>query len=257
MNTTRLIIISVTLALVIGSGVLIMALTNNPAKATASEKSGPRTVPEIDLAVPSELETASFGLGCFWGAEASFGVVEGVYKTRVGYAGGTKDNPSYYDLGNHTETVQIDYDPTLISFEELVQIFLLSHNPFAASWSRQYMSAVFYRDESQRESAMKAISDFEHEQNRKVQTQVLPVNEFYLAEDYHQKYLLQLNRQIMQEYNTIFSDFQDFVNSTSAARANGFVTGKGSMKLLDSSLPLMGLSEQAQQILRRAVVRQR
>ncbi len=257
MNSIRLLLTAAILILIIGSGVLIMALTNNPEGTTTSRQTRPQDLPEIDLAVPSELATASFGLGCFWGPEASFGVVEGVYRTRVGYAGGTKHNPSYHDLGDHTETVQVDFDPAIVSYEQLIIVFLDTHNPFAPSWSRQYMSAVFFHNESQKETAERVISDYQSKHTRTVQTRVLPVNEFYLAEDYHQKYLLQLNRQIMQEYNTIFSVFQDFVNSTSAARANGFVTGKGSIELLNSSLPLMGLSEQAQQVLRRAVARQK
>jgi peptide methionine sulfoxide reductase msrA/msrB len=83
-------------------------------------------------------ETAIFALGCFWGPDASFGALEGVVRTRVGYAGGTTENPSYKIIGDHTETIEIDYDPNIISYQELVEIFFDSHNPYTNSYSRQY-----------------------------------------------------------------------------------------------------------------------
>jgi len=257
MNYGRILVTAIILTLITGSGVLIMALTNENNKQDQTEQVNASNVPEIDLNVPSELETASFGLGCFWGAEASFGVVEGVYRTRVGYAGGAKENPSYYNLGDHTETVQVDFDPAYVSYEELILVFLESHNPFSPSWSRQYMSAIFFHNDSQREIAEGVVSDYESKHSRTLQTSILPVKEFYLAEDYHQKYLLQQNRQITQEYSKIYPDFSDFVNSTSVARANGFIYGKGSLEQLEATVPLMGLSEESQDFLRRTLSRTR
>ena len=74
-------------------------------------------------------------------------------RTRVGYSGGTKENPTYHDLGDHTETVQIDYDPTRVSYDKLLEIFWKSHNPRYQSRSRQYMIAVFYQDAEQKKRA--------------------------------------------------------------------------------------------------------
>lgn len=78
-------------------------------------------IPPIDVQTLRETETAAFALGCFWGAEAQFGCLPGIVYTRVGYAGGTKENPTYHNLGDHTETVQVVYDPSEISYEELQQ----------------------------------------------------------------------------------------------------------------------------------------
>jgi len=78
-------------------------------------------------------ETATFALGCFWGPDASFGALEGVVRTRVGYAGGTTEGPTYKMIGDHTETIEIDYDPAVISYRELLEIFFDSHNPYSQS----------------------------------------------------------------------------------------------------------------------------
>ena len=84
-----------------------------------------------------DTETATFALGCFWGPDASFGALEGVVRTRVGYAGGDKVNPTYKMIGDHTETIEIDYDPEVISYTELLEIFFASHDPYRAAYSRQ------------------------------------------------------------------------------------------------------------------------
>src|SRR6056297_3828024 len=89
-----------------------------------------------------ETETATFALGCFWGPDASFGALEGVIRTRVGYAGGSTEGPTYKMIGDHTETIEIDYDPAVISYRELLEIFFDSHNPYSQSYSRQYASLI-------------------------------------------------------------------------------------------------------------------
>src|SRR5262249_18399740 len=76
----------------------------------------------------------------------------GVVRTRVGYTGGTSKDPTYYSLGDHTETLQIDFDPTVITYEQLLEVFWHTHNPCAQPWSRRYMSTVFYHGESQKHS---------------------------------------------------------------------------------------------------------
>ena len=86
-------------------------------------------LPPIDAAAPSNIETATFALGCFWSPDARFGVVPGVVRTRVGYAGGNTQNPSYHDLGGHTESIQIDYDPTQTSYKTMLELFWANHTP--------------------------------------------------------------------------------------------------------------------------------
>ena len=108
-------------------------------------------------------------------------------RTRVGYAGGSQENPTYYKLGDHTETVEIDYDPNSISYEELLDIFWGSHNPARPALSVQYKSAIFYHNEDQKRLALESKERLEAELNMAILTEILPYSRFYLAEDYHQK----------------------------------------------------------------------
>jgi len=159
----------------------------------------------------------------------------------VGYTGGTKDNPTYYALGDHTETVQIDYDPAKISYGELLDIFWSSHNPTARSWSQQYKAAIFYHDEKQEKLAMETRAREEKVKGR-IYTEILPATEFYLAEDYHQKYYLQNVPPLAVEFNAIYPDGEDFINSTAVARVNGYLGGYGSLAQLEEELSSLGLS---------------
>ena len=143
-------------------------------------------------------------------------------RTRVGYSGGTKKNPTYYSLGDHTETFQIDYDPARISYEQLLDIFWKNHDPAIKSWSRQYMAAVFYHNEEQKQLAIKSRAREEERQKTKIYTDVLPASEFYLAEDYHQKYYLRRERELLREFTAIYPALKDFISSTAVARANGY-----------------------------------
>ena len=90
-------------------------------------------IPPIDRSVPEELKTATFAAGCFWAPDARFGVISGVVRTRVGYSGGAEENPTYYEMKDHTETLQLDYDPGRVSYVELLDVFFGAHNPFARS----------------------------------------------------------------------------------------------------------------------------
>jgi len=147
-------------------------------------------VPAIDASTPVRTETATFALGCFWGADSRFGSIDGVARTRVGYAGGSSNNPIYYNLDGHSETIQIAYDPTKVTYEELLDVFWDSHHPSAEPYSRQYMSIVFYHNEEQRRLAIESKECEESRSGLSVITEIIPFSEFYLAEDYHQKYYL-------------------------------------------------------------------
>ena len=120
-------------------------------------------------------------------------------RTRVGYTGGITDNPTYHDLGKHSETVQMDYDPSQISYEQLLDVFWAGHKPTMPAYSRQYASIIFYHTEEQRQLAVESNERQEQKQGRKLYTEILPASEFYLAEDYHQKYYLQSMREWMAE----------------------------------------------------------
>ena len=163
-------------------------------------------------------------------------------RTRVGYAGGTQKDPTYYNLGDHTEPLQIDYDPTQISYEELLAIFWDSHNPAKPPFSRQYQSIIFYHSEEQKRLAMETKAHVEDKTKAKVLTEIIPANEFYLAEDYHQKYYLQLVPELKKEFSAIYPNIDDFIASTAAARVNGYVGGYGTVEILPEEIDSFGLS---------------
>ena len=108
----------------------------------------------------------------------------------MGYTGGKLEKPTYRRLGDHTESIQIDYDPKRISYERLLEIFWANHNPTRLTGSRQYMPAIFYHNEEQRAIAEKLMSDFDkrHLWQKPIVTELVPAGRFYPAEDYHQKY---------------------------------------------------------------------
>ena len=166
-------------------------------------------------------------------------------RTRVGYTGGRTANPTYHNLGDHSETIQIDYDPSQISYKELLDIFWKSHNPQTQAWSRQYMSAVFFHNDEQKRLALETKQGEADRRNAEIFTQILPASTFYLAEDYHQKYRLRQDRDLLKELSTIYPNLEDFINSTAVTRVNGYLSGYGSSDMLQKELPNLGLSPAA------------
>lgn len=199
------------------------------------------------------LTSATFGMGWFWGPDARFGIEKGVVRTRVGYAGGTKENPTYRSMGDHTEVIQIDYDPQQISYEELLYIFWSNHSPEGRPWSRQYMSIVLYHDEDQEKITQAIKLMIENKKGQKIFTEVNPLKRFYLAETYHQKYYLQMRKELMAEFKGIYPDSMEFFNSTAAARVNGYVAGEGTTSKLEEEINLFGLSDKGRELLRKIV----
>jgi peptide-methionine (S)-S-oxide reductase len=144
-------------------------------------------------------EKATFAAGCFWSIEAAFRRIKGVIKTQVGYTGGDYENPSYRDVCSgktgHAESVQIEFDPNVVSYEDLLHAFWQMHDP--ASKNRQgldignqYRSAIFYHNDEQREKAMKSRDRLSSsgKYKKKIVTEIEPAREFYRAEEYHQRY---------------------------------------------------------------------
>lgn len=146
-----------------------------------------------------EKEKATFAAGCFWGVEYLFSRIEGVVKTTVGYTGGKSKDPNYQQVctGNtgHAEAVEVLFDPTVISYEELLQILFKNHDPTmpnrqGVDVGSQYRSAIFYHSQLQSDLAKSVINSLEKTNffSRPIVTQVVPATQFYLAEEYHQKY---------------------------------------------------------------------
>jgi methionine-S-sulfoxide reductase len=143
-------------------------------------------------------ETATLAGGCFWGVEELIRKLPGVTDTTVGYAGGTLDKPQYEDVKTgrtgHAESLQIVFDPSKITFDEILDFFFRLHDPTTANRQgndigTQYRSAIFYHDDAQRESAERAIQRAQPKWPRPIVTEVVPFTNFYEAEDYHQDYL--------------------------------------------------------------------
>jgi len=143
---------------------------------------------------------ATFGAGCFWGVEATFRQINGVTDTAVGYAGGTSEQPTYEAVCSkrtgHAEVVRVVYDPGVVSYEQLLQIFFSCHDPTTLNRQgpdvgSQYRSVVFYHDEAQRAAvtAFKEQLERSGRYERPIVTEVIPVPTFYRAEAYHQQYL--------------------------------------------------------------------
>ena len=173
--------------------------------------------------------------------------MDGVVRTRVGYAGGQKIDPTYRSIGDHSETIQIDYDPKRVSYKDLLLVFWQSHDPTYKAWSRQYMSAIFYHNDEQRKLALETRKFEENQRNKKIHTDIQPFGKFYLAEDYHQKYELRRSSELMREFKAMYPRDIDFINSTAAARVNGYIGGHGEPEEFKATIKNLGLSTAGQQ----------
>jgi len=212
---------------------------------TVEDDQPPLTALEADAEAlaPADTETATFGMGCFWGPDARFGATAGVVRTRVGYAGGSEANPTYYSLGDHTEVVQIEYDPDALAYEDLLEVFWANHNPFGGAHKRQYRGVVLVHDDAQREAAKQSAAALEERTGQSVETAIESLDTFTLAEDYHQKYELRSTPVLGDELEDIYGPA--LVDSTVAARLNGFVAGHGDPDQREALLADIALSPAA------------
>ncbi len=131
---------------------------------------------------------ATFALGCFWGPDEFFSQIPGVLSTTVGYSGGTTEHPNYEDIGDHTETIEIGFDPGIVSYEKLLDLFWREHDPTYKA-KTQYKSAIFTHDEKQFEAATKSRDERQGFSSTPIVTEIRPAGVFTKAEEYHQKYL--------------------------------------------------------------------
>jgi peptide-methionine (S)-S-oxide reductase len=145
------------------------------------------------------METATFAAGCFWGVEEAFRTLKGVTKTRVGYTGGHANKPSYElvctGTTGHAEAVEIEYDPKLISYEKLLDIFWSIHDPTTPERQgpdigNQYRSSIFTHNDKQQKTALASKTKAQKKLQDPIVTQIVPATTFWPAEDYHQHYLM-------------------------------------------------------------------
>lgn len=143
---------------------------------------------------------ATFAAGCFWGVEATFRQIPGVTSTHVGYTGGDLKNPTYKDVctdsTGHAEAVEVDYDPSKVLYQDLLNVFWENHDPTQLNrqgpdFGTQYRSGIFYHSPEQEQLAHESKAKLEKSghYSRPIVTQIVPATTFYEAEDYHQQYL--------------------------------------------------------------------
>jgi len=146
-------------------------------------------------------QSAVFGAGCFWHVEEAFRNVRGVLSTTAGYSGGDVKDPTYREVcsgrTHHAEVVLVEFDPAHVSYDDLLETFWREHDPTTLNRQgpdvgEQYRSVIFYRDDAQKAAAIASrdrLQGTERFKNRKIVTQILPAQEFFPAEEYHQRYL--------------------------------------------------------------------
>ena len=178
-----------------------------------------RTAPD-----PSATETATFGLGCFWGPDGRFGALEGVVRTRVGYAGGTRTDPSYHALGDHTEVFQVDFDPGRTSYRALAERALDAHDPNRRVPKTQYQNVLFAATADQRETLAPLLGERGLEADA-VGTRIERLDRFHLAEDYHQKHSLRGTPGLRSVFEELGYDDAELRESPAAAVLNGAAAG--------------------------------
>lgn len=144
------------------------------------------------------LEKATLGAGCFWGVEATFRRLAGVKATQVGYMGGTLKNPTYQDVctdrTGHAEVLEVTFDPEVISYHDILNVFWDNHNPTTLNRQgpdvgTQYRSAIFYHSPEQEAAARASRDEAQKRFSRPIVTEIIPATEFWRAEEYHQQYL--------------------------------------------------------------------
>jgi peptide-methionine (S)-S-oxide reductase len=142
-------------------------------------------------------EKATFGAGCFWGVEAEFRKVQGVIEVTSGYSGGHTENPTYGDVCSgatgHAEVVEVEYDPSKVSYEELLEVFWREHDPTQLNRQgpdvgTQYRSVIFFLTPEQETAAHASKEKAQERFKKPIATQIKPASEFYRAEEYHQRY---------------------------------------------------------------------
>jgi len=187
----------------------------------------PPTIEEYDRQAPprESTETATFALGCFWGPEARFGALDGVVRTRVGYAGGSKADPTYHDLGGHTEVFQVDYDPDHRSFQNLLDLAFRGHDHTRQPSAIQYQNIVF-ASTAQQADAIASYLDARGLTREGIETRVEQLSRFHRAEDYHQKHSLRGRQALLDTFEQAGYNDADIRDSPAAAKLNGYAAGR-------------------------------
>jgi len=176
-----------------------------------------------------------------------------VWRTRVGYAGGTSPAPTYRRIGDHMEALQVDFDPKQISYDELLDVFWKSHHPVRPAYKRQYASAIFTHDAEQHASALASVAGASDRYGAPPATEIAPFAGFTLAEDYHQKYRLRSAPFLDAVFRAIYPQLGDYVSSSATMRVNAWLDGEGAP--VDAELDVLGLDAAGRRLLETALGR--
>ncbi|KAG5673423.1 hypothetical protein PVAND_003472 [Polypedilum vanderplanki] len=199
--------------------------------------------PLHDVDIP--FEKATFGMGCFWSSDSLYGAEKGVLRTVVGYSGGSMKDPVYRNLGDHTEVIEIHYDPKQVNYERLLSLFWNNHEyGLTTKIKKQYASRIFYHnDEQKRIAEENRTKEQKIRSNETIITTVEPATTFYPAEDYHQKYRLQAHKKLASELGLGPNESKLLQTSHVGAKLNGYLVGVGGSKQFLEEASGLGLNE--------------
>jgi peptide-methionine (S)-S-oxide reductase len=172
----------------------------------------------------TETATVTFGIGCSWGPDSQFGAMDGVVRTRVGYAGETKLDPTYHALGDHSKVVQLEFDSEAVAYRDLLDRVFESHNPQQQSRKTQYQNIVFAGTEDQRAVLDKFLTTRGLTADG-IGTRIEQLSRFYPTEDYHQKYKHQSVSSLMDTFEAAGYGDEELRESPIAAKLNGYAAG--------------------------------
>ena len=209
------------------------------------------SLPALGRERPGDAERALLALGCFWTPDARFGAHPGVVRTSSGYTGGTTAAPTYRDLGDHTEAVEVVFDPEVLSYEELLEVFWESHDPTRKPWKRQYRSALFVLDDAQEAAAHRSRARAAEKLDARIRTAIEPAGRFHLAEPYHQNHRLRQHDAFERVYEMRCPAPDASAHSAAASRVNGYLGGCGSAQQLEREIGWLKLPKDLQAELRR------
>lgn len=164
-------------------------------------------------------------------------------RTRVGYAGGHKQDPAYHDLGDQAETLRVEFDPAQVSYEQLLDVYWAGFRPKLPGWGTQYRNAIFVGNDEQRRLAEEHKRRLEEAAGDELAVSIEAAGTFWPAEAYHQKHYLRGDADLMAEFLGMYPDEEAFVDSTAAARVNGYLGGYGDPR---AGLGKLGLSLEGQ-----------
>jgi peptide-methionine (S)-S-oxide reductase len=156
-------------------------------------------------------------------------------------------------MRDHTEAIQIEFDPSVVTYETLLSIFWASHNPFSKAWSTQYKAVLWTHGSAQAAAAKLSVAALAKKKKRSPKTEVLPATKFWIAEDYHQKYYLRSRRTLLRALLGVTATGETIRQSTLAARANGWITGHGTPEAIATEVKALKLDEGARKALKAAL----